>query len=108
MGVALGTNSNLEGKGLPDDDNLASVSTTKRTGRAEAKLQVSVLYDRCCPCFKCWLHLKQGQHLSYNTLTCNLASALPVRLVVETEARLSSSGSPFPSRLELVPRATPM
>ena len=55
--AALGTNSNLEGKGLPDDDNLASVSTTKRTGRAEAKLQVSVLYDRCCPCFKCWLQV---------------------------------------------------
>ena len=55
--VALGTNSNLEGKGLPDDDNLASVSTTKRTGRAEAKSQVSVLYDRCCACFKCWLQV---------------------------------------------------
>ena len=40
--VALGTNSNMEGKGLPDDDNLASVSTTKRTGRAEAKSKVSV------------------------------------------------------------------
>ena len=40
--VALGTNSNMEGKGLPDEDNLASVSTTKRTGRAEAKSQVSV------------------------------------------------------------------
>ena len=56
--VALGTNSNLEGKGLPDNNNLASVSTTKRTtGRAEAKLQVSVLYDRCCPCFKCWFQV---------------------------------------------------
>ena len=34
--VALGTNSNLEGKGLPDDANIASVSTTKSKGRAEA------------------------------------------------------------------------
>ena len=40
--VALGTNYDMEGKGLPDEDNLASVSTTKRTGRAEAKSQVSV------------------------------------------------------------------
>ena len=40
--VSLATNSNMEGKGLPDEDNLASVSTTKRTGRAEAKSQVSV------------------------------------------------------------------
>ena len=55
--VALGTNSNMEGKGLPVEDNLASVSTTKRTGRAEAKSQVSVLYDRCCACFKCWLQV---------------------------------------------------
>ena len=42
MGTTCSTNSNMEGKGLPDEDNLASVSTTKRTGRAEAKSQVSV------------------------------------------------------------------
>ena len=59
MLVALGTNSNMEGKGLPGDDNLALVSTTRCTGRAEAKSQVSVLYDRCCACFKCWLSSDQ-------------------------------------------------
>ena len=34
-------------------------------GGVEAPLQVSVLYNRCCACFKCWLQVAKLRLYSY-------------------------------------------
>ena len=48
-----------------DEDISASTSTTYSTGGVEAPLQVSVLYNRCCACFKCWLQVAKLRLYSY-------------------------------------------